>query len=163
MSRQQLLQRWSELKHDPLCGWHTKTGCFDEQEDCFECVIIARTRADERSNNFTPDDVSEMVTEMIKAKERAPHDPLCNNYEKTCCPWMGECECQCNCDFIAAVRHDDRKRITKGEILEDYMCPFCVTPWKCNGPHIDEDDLEEFEAYVQDRIKEAFDEVHPTA
>ena len=19
---------------------------------------------------------------------------------------------------------------------EDYMCPNCVTPWKCNGPHI---------------------------
>lgn len=24
---------------------------------------------------------------------------------------------------------------------DDYMCPFCVTPWKCNGPHIPEDDL----------------------
>jgi hypothetical protein len=22
----------------------------------------------------------------------------------------------------------------------DYMCPNCVTPWKCNGPHISEDD-----------------------
>ena len=21
---------------------------------------------------------------------------------------------------------------------EDYMCPNCVTPWKCNGPHIEE-------------------------
>lgn len=31
---------------------------------------------------------------------------------------------------------------------EDYMCPFCVTPWKCNGPHIEEDDLPEFEAYI---------------
>ena len=20
----------------------------------------------------------------------------------------------------------------------EYMCPNCVTPWKCNGPHIDE-------------------------
>lgn len=19
----------------------------------------------------------------------------------------------------------------------DYMCPNCVTPWKCNGPHLD--------------------------
>lgn len=30
----------------------------------------------------------------------------------------------------------------------DYMCPFCATPWKCNGPHIDEQDLPEFEAYM---------------
>lgn len=20
--------------------------------------------------------------------------------------------------------------------LDEYMCPNCVTPWKCNGPHI---------------------------
>lgn len=20
----------------------------------------------------------------------------------------------------------------------DYMCPNCVTPWKCNGPHVPE-------------------------
>lgn len=24
---------------------------------------------------------------------------------------------------------------------DEYMCPFCVTPWKCNGPHIPEDDM----------------------
>jgi hypothetical protein len=45
--------------------------------------------------------------------------------------------------------------------LEDYMCPFCVTPWKCNGPHIDQDDLEEFESYVQYKIEEALDEIRP--
>jgi len=22
--------------------------------------------------------------------------------------------------------------------MNDYMCPNCVTPWKCNGPHIPE-------------------------
>lgn len=26
--------------------------------------------------------------------------------------------------------------------LEDEMCPNCVTPWKCNGPHILEGDNE---------------------
>lgn len=24
---------------------------------------------------------------------------------------------------------------------EDYMCPNCVTPWKCNGPHLMENDM----------------------
>jgi hypothetical protein len=61
------------MEHDPLCGWHTKTGCFDEQDDCFECVIIARTRADERSNNFTPDEVSDFVTKVIEEVECECH------------------------------------------------------------------------------------------
>lgn len=34
---------------------------------------------------------------------------------------------------------------------QDYMCPFCVTPWKCNGPHIDEGDMENFLLYIEDR------------
>jgi len=25
------------------------------------------------------------------------------------------------------------------ETDEDYMCPNCVTPWKCNGPHLMEE------------------------
>lgn len=23
-------------------------------------------------------------------------------------------------------------------VLNEYLCPNCVTPWKCNGPHIPE-------------------------
>ena len=38
---------------------------------------------------------------------------------------------------------------------EDYMCPFCVTPWKCNGPHIDEYELDNFNSYVEDAIAAA--------
>jgi len=32
-------------------------------------------------------------------------------------------------------------------MTDDYMCPFCVKPWKCNGPHIEPEDMAEFEAY----------------
>lgn len=29
--------------------------------------------------------------------------------------------------------------------LEDEMCPNCVTPWKCNGPHlIGEEDMDKY-------------------
>jgi hypothetical protein len=29
--------------------------------------------------------------------------------------------------------------------LEDEMCPNCVTPWKCNGPHLTgEEDMDEY-------------------
>lgn len=41
-----------------------------------------------------------------------PHDSLCECYEGPCCPWMGPCECQCLCDFIAKVREDERKTMT---------------------------------------------------
>lgn len=34
------------------------------------------------------------------------HDVLCENYNGSCCPWMGDCECQCMCDFIGEVRLD---------------------------------------------------------
>lgn len=33
---------------------------------------------------------------------------------------------------------------------EDYMCPFCVTPWKCNGPHIEPEDMANFNDYVNE-------------
>lgn len=54
--------------------------------------------------------VKEAQEGTLKPKRR-PHDVLCNIYEKTCCPHMGECECQCNCDFIQEVREDERKSI----------------------------------------------------
>lgn len=27
-------------------------------------------------------------------------------------------------------------RALAGQPTDDYLCPNCVTPWKCNGPHI---------------------------
>jgi hypothetical protein len=38
------------------------------------------------------------------------HDRLCPVAEPngSCCPWMGRCDCQCMCDFIAVVRADER-------------------------------------------------------
>lgn len=36
------------------------------------------------------------------------HDKFCPVYEGSCCPWMGNCVCQCNCDDIAAIRKDER-------------------------------------------------------
>lgn len=32
------------------------------------------------------------------------HDPKCPNHQGSCCPWMGDCECQCLCDFIREIR-----------------------------------------------------------
>lgn len=36
------------------------------------------------------------------------HDPLCYVAKNggTCCPWMGNCDCQCMCDYIAEIRND---------------------------------------------------------
>lgn len=38
------------------------------------------------------------------------------------------------------------------EGLEDEMCPNCVTPWKCNGPHILEGDNEVEEEETVNKI-----------
>lgn len=40
------------MKHDPLCGWHTKTDCFEPADDCWECSVIARARRDESQNLY---------------------------------------------------------------------------------------------------------------
>jgi hypothetical protein len=37
------------------------------------------------------------------------HDPLCPNASGSCCPWIGECACQCECEFAAKVRADERQ------------------------------------------------------
>jgi len=39
------------------------------------------------------------------------HDPLCENYNGSCCPWMGGCECQCTCSWLESVRVDERLKI----------------------------------------------------
>ena len=41
-------------------------------------------------------------------------------------------------------------------MTDDYMCPFCVTPWKCNGPHIEPEDMAEFEAYSRSQYNLGF-------
>lgn len=35
------------------------------------------------------------------------HDKFCVNSEGSCCPWMGECSCQCQCGLIVMVREDE--------------------------------------------------------
>lgn len=32
-------------------------------------------------------------------------------------------------------------------MYSEYLCPFCISKNECVGPHIKEDDSEEFEAY----------------
>jgi len=39
------------------------------------------------------------------------HDPLCAISGGPCCPWMGECDCQCTCDLIGKVRKDEADRV----------------------------------------------------
>jgi hypothetical protein len=39
------------------------------------------------------------------------HDPLCNIVDGPCCPWMGDCDCQCTCGWIAKIREDEDRQI----------------------------------------------------
>ena len=38
------------------------------------------------------------------------HDPKCYVAINggSCCPWMGQCDCQCMCDWIEEIRNDER-------------------------------------------------------
>lgn len=48
------------------------------------------------------------------------HDPLCPVYGGPCCPWMGDCDCQCLCDFLHQVRTHERARWNSGHWSEDW-------------------------------------------
>ncbi len=38
---------------------------------------------------------------------------------------------------------------------DSFLCPFCVTPWKCNGPHIEPWDIDSFNSYIEQEIAAA--------
>lgn len=45
---------------------------------------------------------------------------------------------------------------------EDYMCPFCVTPWKCNGPHVEWDDLDNYNGALEDAYAQGLSDAAAT-
>lgn len=47
------------------------------------------------------------------------HHNLCLVYEGPCCPWMGDCSCQCNCDIISEVV--DHTMNTVLATVDDYL------------------------------------------
>lgn len=50
---------------------------------------------------------------MKRKKAKIKHDKFCANYKGPCCPWMGDCTCQCTCKEIKAIRKDERKVLNK--------------------------------------------------
>jgi hypothetical protein len=48
------------------------------------------------------------------------HDLLCPVHAGSCCPWMGDCDCQCACDFLHKVRTNERNRWNTGYWSEDW-------------------------------------------
>lgn len=85
------------------------------------------------------------------------HDPLCPNVEGTCCPWMGECNCQCLCDWIEEIRVDERQTtMTKNDVLE--ICSVALfKSWFPNGHggHAAKELQEDFENWVDCAIADA--------
>ena len=41
------------------------------------------------------------------------HDVFCVCYNESCCPWLTDryCECQCNCELFDRVRQDERDKM----------------------------------------------------
>lgn len=68
-----------------------------------------------------------------------PHDKFCPCVDGPCCPWMGPCECQCNCDFIGQIREDERTSLV--DLMErKAFTPRVVVPPQCRDGH----DIEEW-------------------
>ena len=64
------------------------------------------------------------------------HDPRCPNANGPCCPWMGECVCQCLCDFIQKIRKDERMSPAAGiktgnDYMDGYIAGIYATSWTC--------------------------------
>lgn len=38
------------------------------------------------------------------------HDRFCINSKGPCCEWLGDCDCQCLCEFINEIREDEREQ-----------------------------------------------------
>jgi hypothetical protein len=145
--------------HDPFCPERSlevpDLGCyyceiiFDVRNDATEKAI--EIAVDQRSK-FKAQDWDDAI-EAIVSSLRNTLPPLP--------PEMGGLhgeipDTKQNSKFFNQLKEalDDLSE-SEGEVLEEYMCPFCVTPWKCNGPHIEYSDLPEFEAYIARIVKEA--------
>lgn len=62
---------------------------------------LDQANADLRSAKYKESFVEDETEEKDSSNT---HHPLCPNYEGTCCPWMGDCDCQCLCDFINKIK-----------------------------------------------------------
>ena len=49
------------------------------------------------------------------------HDKFCYVSKGSCCPWMGDCDCQCMCEFINEIREDERKFGAKIEVQGQHI------------------------------------------
>lgn len=54
------------MSHDPLCPIQRETWCIWTGDKCEKCKLIAKAREDEHSNNFTPDDFAEAMTDAYR-------------------------------------------------------------------------------------------------
>lgn len=57
--------------------------------------------------------MGKMKDSTIPKWDQYSHDPMCQISVRPCCPWMGVCDCQCECDWIARVREDERSKTLK--------------------------------------------------
>lgn len=72
----------------------------------------------------------------MSVTEQNDHDHLCPNSKGTCCPWMGECECQCLCDWIQEIRKDERRNPVAGiktgsDYMDGYIAGLYASSWTC--------------------------------
>ena len=53
----------------------------------------------------------------------------CGGYVMSAGSYVNDCGAR-------AIAERSLSQIKDDDDYDDYMCPNCVTPWKCNGPHL---------------------------
>src|SRR6056297_1143821 len=120
---------------------------------CYYCEIISDVRTEEFSHR-----VAATVETAEITYDYAIEDAV-KQIKDSCITSPNLCkECSGAIDAVNSLKESE-KEMNDSEYfegyMEDYMCPFCVTPWKCNGPHIEPQDLPNFQSYIQDTRDEA--------
>lgn len=165
------------MKHDPYCK--SFYPALIPAEKCRWCTVIREVRLDEYLEAWNEGFAigygeKSMNEDIVQVSSNADIHNLSKNADNDAMGrairkweedidiayWQGYNNAMVEMDEASAAGSKPtttQKLSTLGFLhlgTTDYMCPFCVSPWKCNGPHIDEGDMENFLLYMEDRNAE---------
>lgn len=143
-------------EHDPFCKCYYPA--LTDPKTCTWCYVIRRVRIDEYLQAWNEGFGIGFEEGKEKAKEIYTNDCFECGYAGEWSTWICD-NCKQNLYNETSAAGTSKPPTTTQKLdtlgffnmgTTDYMCPFCVTPWKCNGPHIDEEDMENFLLYMKD-------------
>ena len=124
MSKKELAKAQGRLEGIQASGWECGDcgNMYDSHVDCCPNELLDRALLEVRrlERAVTSADASSTSSDQhpdkrSAAKVRRNHPPECPCTAGSCCPWMGECTCQCICDIIQTVEARVRDEYAKDD------------------------------------------------